>query len=216
MDRQEIVTAANRLSGLLQALNCKCFLCFGTLLHFVRDHQLCLTEDIDIGVIAEDQWSVAKTLAGTLGVAGHLLQDPDGNIWQASYASGFGPILDVFFWRKASDGLYYHAYDTDPGHSDSLNSMEFKGIPGTCFDVAPETIAAYQSDMRYGRAMTDFGTWMHTVPEIPEDCIQLPLPFAYGQCLDWWYPEWATPRLQFGVSLCMNKVKAVLGKLLLK
>ena len=197
MDRQAIVNAATRLSGLLASLNCKCFLAFGSLLHFIRDRQLCLTEDIDIGIVTDDSWKVGRAIADVLGSGGHTLTDDQGQVWQASYPSGFGPILDVFFWRKKG-GMYYHTYDGDPGHPpvDYL----FKGIPAACFDVDTQTIEAYQRDMRYGRTMSDKGTWMKVVPGIEEECIELPLPFAYGQCLDWWYPEWATERKQFGVS----------------
>jgi hypothetical protein len=86
-----------------------------------------------------------------------------------------------------------------------LPEYEFKGIPAECFDVGPGTIQKYQEDLRYERAMSNFGTWMKPVPGIECEGISLPLPFLYGACLDWWYPDWTQKRPQFGVSECADR-----------
>jgi hypothetical protein len=160
----------------------KWFLCFGTLLFFVRTgHALNLDSDLDVGII--DQGEPINTGLVTV-VPGW---EYHGNI--------HGVSLDVFVWRRR--GSYYY-------HSHVAN--EFKGTPVECFDVSPKEIQYYRGDPTWGN-MTHHGTWLHTVKGCEADCIQLPIPFAYGRCLDTWYPDWGVKRDQFGVSKAAHEIR---------
>jgi len=202
IDRQRLVNVASIIQAATDGLNMKWFLAFGSLLHWVRDKELSLNEDIDIGVMGDPDAAILA-LSTYFSPAHIIREDHNGQPLCASFRhdhSGF--ILDCFFWRK-KDGYYYHAYDQNMSMPANgiLNEYTFKGVPCDCFDVSKPVIEKYQKDLRYGRDMTDHGTWKKVVPNIQEEGIQLCLPWSYGRCLDIWYPDWATTRSQFGVSL---------------
>jgi hypothetical protein len=205
MDRQRIVNIASTIQAACDSMNTKWFLSFGSLLHFVRDRELNLEEDIDIGIIGNAEQAISA-LSAFVTPTHAVRNDVTGEPFSITFKhEHLGFVLDLFVWKR-KDGMLYHAYDhtmTFPANG-ILSEYQFKGIPAHCFDVDQPTIEMYQKDIRYGRAMTNFGTWKHAVPQIEEEGIELCLPFFYGACLDHWYSEWLTKRPQFGVSLAAH------------
>lgn len=201
-----LVNIAMQLRAAIDNTQQKCFLAFGTLLFWVRDHQFVVEDDIDIGVIGDPQ-AVDAAFSGVFTPIARVVDDATGQPYQITYSSSLcSASIDVYFWKK-KDGHYFHTYNHN--HVDAPNGVlpeyEFKGIPASCFDVGQGTIEMYQEDIRYGRDMTDSGCWNKLVPQIPEEGIAFPLPFAYGWALDNWYPDWVTKRSQFGVSEAPNR-----------
>jgi len=178
----------------------KWFLCFGTLLHFLRhDHEFNFKSDIDVGIIDDDG---GVNLTGCVPI----VRGQRGIIWEASLPVG-GIDVDVFIWRRRG-GYYYHCYDEQherPANG-MLSSYAYKGIPTSCFDPTQKEIQFYRGHPIWAN-MTKFGTWLHTVKGCEAESLQLPVPFNYGQCLDWWYPDWGIKRENFGVSKSAHMIK---------
>jgi len=183
----------------MQGCGQKAFLCFGTLLHFIRDKRFDMTEDIDIGIIGKAE-SVLNSVQGVLEPS-CMIRDDYTNEPLNVHFNGLGCTVDMYFWKKRN-GYYYHTYDNQ--HINPVNGKlpeyEFKGVKADCFDVPDDVIKAYQEDMRYGRGLNDFGCWLHPVHGIEAEGITLPVPWGYGAVLDQWYPNWSIPNPQYGVS----------------
>ena len=203
---ERIINTATQLRAAIINTQQKCFLCFGTLLSFIRDKEFSIDGDIDIGVIG-DMSAVVTAFSTIFRPIHKIIDDSTGQILNMSFQYHQCPVsIDVFLWRK-KDGYYYHCYDEvmENRGDGILSQYHFKGTPEGCFDVAPEVIKAFQEDIRYGRSMTDFGTWQKLLPQCPTEGIDLPTPWSYGWCFDTWYPEWATKRPQFGVSMSTHE-----------
>lgn len=203
--QQEIETAL-RLRSAIDAAQAKIFLCFGTLLRYVRDRVFNIDEDVDLGVVAPAPRTAIEAFESVYGPPiARVIDDATRVPFKVEFRDMCCRV-DLYCWRRRN-GMYYHTFDHQlkaPANG-ILPEYEFKGIPAACFDVDARTIERYQMDIRYGRTMANCGTWHKPVPQFPEEGIELPLPFGYGQCLDWWYPEWATRRPQFGVSLAADR-----------
>lgn len=196
-----ITNIATQLRAVIDQTGQKCFLCFGTLLFWVRDKTFRVDDDIDIGVIGEPELVVSAFSSMFRGVS-RVVDDSTGRPFQVTYSSSMcRGSIDLYFWHK-KDGFYWHTYNTlmEKLRNGVPSKYVFKGLPAECFDVDRKVVERYQEDIRYGRAMTNHGTWDHLVPQCPEEGISMPLPFSYGRCLDVWYPDWHVVRSQFGVS----------------
>lgn len=185
----------------MQSCGQKCFLAFGTLLFLIRDKKFNIDSDIDIGIIGDPSQTINafQGLFEPLSVVrDNITNEPYNMHFISSY---LGCTVDVFWWKKR-DGYYYHTYDHQLCNpiDGKLPEYEFKGVEADCFDVKMDVIKAYQEDLRYGRALNGYGCWLHPVPGIEEEGIVLPVPWSYGKALDQWYPNWAIPNPQFGVS----------------
>lgn len=202
---QNIINIASTLSAAIEATGQKTFLIFGTLLHFVRDRRLSTDEDLDIGVIGDANQAMCG-LSSMFQPCHMVVDDVTREPYQACFKNErLCACLDVFFWKKRN-GMYYHCYDNQHVFPKNgvLPEYTFKGVPAVCFDVKPNIIQTYQEDLRYGRSMTNYGTWAKLVPGIETEGVTLPLPFNYGTCLDYWYPDWTMKRPQFGVSVAAD------------
>ena len=207
MNRDKTINIAATIQAATDAMDMKWFLCFGTLLYWTRDHQFNIEDDIDIGVLGEPQKAI--TALSTFLTPTHMVRD---NVTGEPLNVAFkhehhGFCLDLFIWKKFN-GMYWHCFDeqmTFPADG-ILKEYSFKGIPCECFDVNQPIIDMYQKDIRYGRDMSNQGTWKKAVPGIEEEGYQLCLPFGYGRCLDIWYPDWSEKRSQFGVSECQERI----------
>lgn len=190
---------ATQLREVLNQTGQKCFLVFGTLLYFCRDKVFRTDDDIDIGVIGDPAPVLSAFESFFTPVS--MVAGNDGEPWQSTYSSHLCKgSIDVYFWRKRN-GYLYHTYNAlMEKTSGILSQYTFKGIPADCIEVPQRIIQKYQEDIRYGRDMTDFGTWNKLLPQCPEEGITMPLPFSYGWCLDVWYPDFVTKRPLFGVS----------------
>ena len=201
------VNIASQIRGALDASQAKAFICFGTLLFWVRDRKFNAESDIDLGFVGGDPNQILEAFSQTFSPVYVVRDDQYGTPLNANLVSEYhGCSIDLYFWRK-KNGMYYHCYDRDHVHPANgvLPEYEFKGIPATCFDAKDEDIAAFQKDLRYSAGLSNFGTWLRPLPQCPEEGVDLPLPYRYGECLDYWYPDWFTPRSQFGVSECAHK-----------
>jgi hypothetical protein len=201
----DIINIATQLRAVLDQTGQKCFICFGTLLYFCRDKVFRVDDDIDIGVIGDPDY-VAAVFSNIFVPIAKVIDDATGEPYQMTFKSSMCKgSIDVYFWHK-KDGFYYHTYNVsmEKSVSGKLSKYTFKGTPASCFDAPPGVIDRYQDDIRYGRAMTNNGTWDHLLPQCPEEGISMPLPFGYGHCLDTWYPDWGVKRPQFGQSEAAN------------
>lgn len=207
MVRNEILQAANVVVGTFDSLCLPWFVCFGSLLSLVRDRQLIAdNDDLDIGVLGPID-GVARAMGGTIT---RKTFDSTGKLLVNFHISHprIKVEIDVFRW-VCKDGMLYHCYSEDPTDDAILKKYRWKGIPETCFFPDKETAHAIREDIfRYSRALDTAGLWRHAIPGIETEGLYVRLPFRYGNCLDYWYPDWLTHRPQFGTSLAYRVVEA--------
>lgn len=210
---QKKLKVALNISTLFDSSGVKWFLCFGTLLSFVRDKKFNIDQDVDIGVIGSGNY--IASLVRTRHEINHVVRDDHTQeIVNFNYIDGNNVVIDVFVWRKWG-GMCWHTYDTLMQNTKSgfLSEYVWKGIRSSVFETDPKVIEKRQQDLKYGRVMKSDGTWRHALPECPGEGVELCLPDNYGSFLDYAYPDWCTERKQFGVSECeaIKKVKTCKG-----
>ena len=187
---------ANNLQQFYGQFRIKWFLCFGTLLHMLREpKKFDITNDIDIGIIGADIELFYKQIDAGYKIDHVLKSDDTGNILNLCYYDETYKIyIDIYKWVKFK-GMYWHTYDVyKDSHNGIPSKYVFKGMPTEVFERDPADIKLKQQDTRYGRALTNHGTWLKHIPECPSDGIVLPAPSNYGLFLDIAYPDWGTPR----------------------
>ena len=208
MDIERKKRTALNISTFFDAFNIKWFLCFGTLLSFVRDKKFNLNTDIDIGVVGPID-NLKRQISNQYQIQHYIKSDNTGKILNFTYIdTNNSSTIDVFSWVEFK-GMYWHTYDTmmEFPSNGILSKYVFKSMPKNVFDVDKKKIKSYQEKLAFGRAMTDHGTWKHVLHELPAEGIELSLPYNYGYFLDIAYPDWATTREQFGVSLGYSEMK---------
>lgn len=176
------------------------FICFGTLLYFIRDHIFNIEQDIDIAVIGEIG-TIKKTIERTFGIDKFIVSDITGDVLNFSYKYG-GVSIDVYQFIK-KNGYYWHTYDyrmVNP--RGRLDEYLFKGIHEGCIDVNDKKIESTMCDLKYGRSITRHGTWEHSPIKEPGIEYLSCLPYKYGSVLDSFYPDWIVKRENFGTSEC--------------
>lgn len=206
-DAGKTVNIASQIRGAIDACQAKAFICFGTLLFWVRDRRFNIDSDIDIGFIGGDPNVVLGAFSQVFSPVSVVRDDVHGMPLNANLVSDyFGCSIDLYFWRK-KNGMYYHCFDRDHVHPANgvLPEYEFKGVPAECFDAKQADIEQFRKDLRYSAGLSPHGTWLRPVPQCPEEGVDLPLPYRYGECLDHWYPDWFVPRDQYGVSECAHR-----------
>lgn len=205
-EKEALLKTATTITCTLNSLETKWFVCFGTLLALVRDNKFNLQQDIDIGVVGNIR-DVYNTLNQTYNCTYAMLDDHTKLPICAHYTgNGLSAILDVFFWQKF-EGHYWHSFDINHDNKPIPDNYDFRGVPAHCFNTPPEMIKYFRDDtLRYGNAMNQDGTWNHAVPGLEADCIDVRLPYKYGELLDIWYPDWATRRIQFGTSMWSKRM----------
>ena len=204
---------ASQIRGAIDASQAKCFICFGTLLSWIRDREFRIDSDIDIGVVG-DPGRVLEAFSSVFTPTFMVRDDATGLPLNVNmHSSYFECTVDLYFWRK-KDGLYYHCFDRDMVHPETgiLPEYEFKGIPADCFEAKESDIESFRQDIRYHTGLSREGTWLKPLPQCTEEGVDLPLPYRYGSCLDYWYPDWFTKREQFGVSECSSRFNRIVPK----
>jgi hypothetical protein len=179
------------------------FICFGTLLYFVRDHIFNTSQDIDIAVIGEIG-TIKKNIERTFGVGKFITSDLTGDVLNFSYRFD-GVSIDVYQFIK-KNGYYWHTYDhTMTNPKGAQTEYLFKGIPVDRIDVDYKIIDNIMCDLKFGRSISRYGTWEHWPLKEPGIENLLFLPYHYGSLLDDFYPDWITRRDNFGTSVCTVK-----------
>ncbi|MCP3683549.1 MAG: hypothetical protein GY861_12750 [bacterium] len=199
---------ALNIQMLFSSIDVHWFICFGTLLSFIRDRKLNLDGDIDIGII-EDIEKVHKHIKNQHEIDHLIRSDKTGKLLNFSYRDINNDItIDVFNWINFK-GMYWHTFDTlmDFPKNGIPSKYIFKSMPENVFITDKRKIAKYQNDLKYGRQMTNHGTWKQAVPEFPNDGIELCLPYNYGYFLDIAYPDWFTTRDLIGTSQGYTKME---------
>jgi hypothetical protein len=207
MTRNELLSVSSLLVGAFDSLNLPWFVCFGTLLSLVRDKELVkANDDLDIGVVGP-----IDAVAGVMGgVLSRQTYDSTGKQLVNCHIkhSRFKVDIDVFRWVR-KNGMLYHCYSEEPSAGKVLGLYRWKGIPESCFFPQSEEAKKIHEDVfRFGRALGIDGLWRHAIPGIETEGLYVRLPFLYGACLDYWYPDWLTRRPMFGVSQAYSVVEA--------
>jgi phosphorylcholine metabolism protein LicD len=193
----------NNIQQFFGGFNIKWFLCFGTLLNYVRQpKKFDISHDIDIGIIGSDIELFYNQINGAYRIEHYIKSDDTGKFLNLCYYDERnGVFIDIYKWVKFK-GMYWHTYDVlaDADKNGIPSKYIFKSMPKEVFERDPEDVKIKRQDTRYGRILTKHGTWLKTLPELPAEGIALPVPSLYGYFLDIAYPEWATTRAAFGVS----------------
>ncbi len=176
------------------------FICFGTLLYFIRDHIFNITQDIDIAIIGEIG-SLMKGIERSYGINKYISSDINNDILNFSYIYA-GISIDVYQFIK-KNGYYWHTYDHTISNTGGLrNEYLFKGIPCDRIDVDQKTIETIMCNPTYGRVIDRYGAWQHAPLNEPGQEMLLHLPYKYGTMIDDFYPDWIVRRNNFGTSKC--------------
>ena len=164
----------------------KWWVCFGNVLHLVRDNNVKNDKDMDIGIFYEDMdLALLERSFNKWGfrLKQRIINDVDGKCFYACFKSNDYPPLDVFAWYKW--GKYrFHTYDTMFEKNSVPSKYVFKGIEDR---LMPTLGVRNLQDPNI--FMSHFGT--------KDDILsfdKIPVPMSYGACLDRWYPDWLTPR----------------------
>jgi len=201
-----LINLMEDINNTISGMGHKCFICFGTLLEYIRHHTIDLsTGDIDIGIIGgEDQVVKAfDSRKGRFKRTGLVVDDVTKTPLKASYSIKFITdwsketpeiTVDLFFWKKVG-GYYYHCFDENQQNPKDgvLSKYIFKGIEASCFDLDSSVALDYIKDINFGRGMNKNGTWNHMLQSELRPLF-IPVPYQYGKCLDVWYPDWAISR----------------------
>lgn len=177
----------------------KWFVCFGTLLGILRDKNFNVKSDFDIGVIGninniEDSFHHCS-------VHHKVVSDVTGNTINIAMRDKRNLVTyDFFRWVK-HNGMYFHSYDVNMEFPTNgvLKEYTWKGIPAECFEPRADRINLWKKDLKFMQSITG-GGWKTPIPEFPQEGIEVVLPFNYGSCLDYWYPNWHKKDETFGVS----------------
>ncbi|MCP3682611.1 MAG: hypothetical protein GY861_07975 [bacterium] len=160
-----------------------------------------IEQDIDIGVIDADLEMFYPRIKAQYKIDHYLKSDDTGKLLNLCYHDAQNNVyIDVYKWVRMK-GMYWHTYDVFNDAQDGIPSKYvFKGMPKEVFDIDAKAIKAFRQDTRYGRIMTNHGTWNRPLPEMPEEDICMACPVNYGYFKDVAYPDHVTTRKNFGVS----------------
>jgi hypothetical protein len=202
MDYQKACRALRIADTVFGRASVKYFLCFGNLLHLIRDRSIEPDKDIDIGCFFEvsnsdvikrgfESWNYkVKTRID------HNTQHKALYLSFVHQGQEKLPPVDVFFWIQA--GKYrYHTYDFYQENQLYPSKYVFKGVEA---NLLPHPINHWRNDPNMVR--TFFGPWNK-----PYFQFEVPIPSMYGSLLDLWYPNWLKPIARESVSPYVVKVK---------
>ena len=169
----------------------KWFLCFGNILHLIRDRSIENDHDIDIGVFYEDMNKdlfVRGFLKWEYKLKKIIVNDVSKNPFYLSFeyvGRNFKlPPLDIFAWYLHGKKRY-HTYDVDHEGKKVPSIYTFKGVKD---DWLPRHKLPLMRDDRIVRAF--FGSKKEPIFRFP-----INVPLKYGTLLDCWYPDWLIPKL---------------------
>ena len=188
MKLEQYERAVRAVGSICGACHIKYWLCFGNLLHLVRDGNVDNDHDIDIGIYYEEMDSVQLPRAFgkyEYELAKKIKNDVDGKYLYLSfeYKGNRGlPPIDIFAWFKHGDNRY-HTYDVNHEGREIPSKYIFKGVPEK---FLPTIGQANRADPRTANMF--FGKW--NAPLLKQE---VPVPFYMGTLLDIWYPNWLKP-----------------------
>lgn len=188
----------------LSGLRIKWWLCFGNVLHLVRDKGICDDHDIDIGIHhgATDLDSISATFAKfQYSVRKKIISDVDKSLLYVSFESASGlPPIDVFAWYE-HDGILYHTYDVAFENKKIPSEYCFKGTPKK---LLPDRLSPVSADKNLLRFQ-----YQRNPKEMPlfREYVQMPL--QYGSLMDLWYPDWMQRRKGQSSSPYVVRIKSM-------
>jgi hypothetical protein len=159
----------------------KWFVSFGSLLYIIRDKKLGkeFTQDIDISIIGPHDYSAIKNGLEEDGfkLVSHIRNDITDEVLFADFRSPNGLSIDLFFWIEEGDRLW-HTYNfmNEKIPEGIPEQYHFKSVPKWMMEGEP-----YKYE------------WFDGISPMR-------IPAKYGTLLDYWYPHWYVPNLEFGVS----------------
>ena len=202
MDFQKASRALRIVDTVFGKANIKYFLCFGNLLHLIRDRSIEPDKDIDIGCFFETAQAtniIMGMKSWNYKPSAEIVDDKENkHLYIAFKNDGQDlPPIDVFFWYK--HGKYrYHTYDVSQEGKKRPSRYVFKGVEA---DLLPDPIAHWRNDKNMVR--TFFGKWNQ-----PYFQFEIPIPVMYGSLLDLWYPNWLKPVARESMSPYVVRLKS--------
>lgn len=164
----------------------KWWLCFGNLLHLIRDKNVKHDHDIDVGVYEEDVSESIITnifLQWQYTLKKRIIDNTNKKILYLSYKNRNLPPIDVFVWKKWKE-YRFHTYDVLHEDQKVPSRYIFKGVKEKWL---PRLGVIDMKDDRLKKS--HFGE--HAKPLFFE---AVNIPLQYGTLFDYWYPDWMTPR----------------------
>jgi hypothetical protein len=195
MDKQSASKAIRVVNDVFMKMGQKWFLCFGNILHLIRDRTIEKDNDIDVGVFYEksDGEKIIKAFKyWEYNLHLEIKNDVDKKPLYLSFKSGRTPPMppiDVFLWYR-HDGVRYHTYDAYQERRTYPSKYKFLGIEEK---FLPDPEISAKQDKRLAKSF--FGKWNE-----PYFLFEVPIPLFYGSCLDTWYPNWLVPRKMTSMS----------------
>lgn len=180
--------AMRAIAAIFGSMHTKHWVCFGNLLHLVRDSKIDDDHDIDIGIFYEEMDGPRTILAFEkygYKLAKKIINDVDGRYFYLSFeyeGQRDLPPVDVFAWFKHGDNRY-HTYDVHHEGREIPSQYVFKGVP----DKYLPTLGS-PSKLDPKMCHLFFGKW--NAPMFQQE---IPVPFFMGTLLDIWYPNWLKP-----------------------
>ncbi len=202
MEYQKACRALTIADAVFSQSYIKWFLCFGNLLHLIRDKTIEPDKDIDVGVFYEvadadriingfKQWQYEIS-----SITENDIDHKPFNICFKHKGNQALPPVDVFFWYL--NGKYrYHTYDILQERRPRPSTYIFKGVPAK---LLPDPNSHWREDKKLVR--TFFGPWNK-----PYFRFEVPIPLMYGSLLDIWYPNWLKPQKIESMSPYVVKIK---------
>jgi len=188
VEKDKAERALKIIYTVLGSIRIKYFICFGSLLHLIRDRTVEPDKDIDIGVLYEEydpsmvisgmeKWEyklVNRVVDDIRGKALYLQFEHQGRLKL--------PPIDIFAWYL-HDKIRYHTYDTRQENKKVPKKYVFRGVPDK---FLPRPYIHERKDEKLIK--TFFGKWND-----PYFKMEINAPLFYGSLLDIWYPNWLKP-----------------------
>jgi hypothetical protein len=195
VDKQAASKAIRIVNDVFMKMGAKWFLCFGNVLHLIRDKTVEFDKDIDVGCFYEkcDGEQIKKAFKYWqyelhLEIKNDITKKPLYMSFKNTRNPPLPPV-DVFLWYM-HDGIRYHTFDTKQERATTPSEYKFLGIEAK---YLPDPDIPAKSDKKLVKSY--FGKWNE-----PYFLFEVPIPLYYGSCLDTWYPNWLIPRKMTSMS----------------
>lgn len=205
MDYQKACRALKIVEAVMGTNYIKYFLCFGNIVHLIRDKSIEPDKDIDIGVFyecADPNIIIRGFKHWEYNVDGRIDNDLDHKPLYLSFVhtgnQGLPPV-DVFFWYL-HEKIRYHTYDTKQEKKAIPSEYVFKGVKA---DLLPDPKLGRQDPLLI---RSFFGPWNK-----PYFQFEVPIPLMYGSLMDTWYPNWLKPQKMESMSPYVVRMKSCKG-----
>ena len=178
MELTKVIKTMRTIDDVIGHLHYTYFVCFGMLLHLIRDGSLEDDHDIDMGLLREediDYDALIRAFASNgYSVRKKVISDYSYKPFYIGLKHETLPPICLFFWQL-HEGKRYHTYDINFENKEIPSEYVFKGVDAKLLD---------------GKVYKEhFGT---RKDEMFRDVIRIPQ--KYGSLLDAWYPNWLEQR----------------------